>query len=497
MTERVRFAPSPTGPLHIGGVRTALFNYLFAKKNNGVFVLRVEDTDQKRKVEKSEEYIFESLKWAGISPDESVLNPGKFGPYRQSERNEIYKRYIDELIQKKGAYYAFDSSERLSEEREKAERKGGAFKYNYENRELFENSLNLSETETQNRIRKGDPYVIRLWIKPNEEVIGKDEIRNTIRVKSNELEDKILVKADGTPTYHLANVIDDHCMEITTVIRGEEWLPSLPIHILIYEKFGWDKPKFVHLPLILNPSGKGKLSKRDGDKNGYPVFPIRWKDELDGYREKGFLPAAHLNYIAQLGWSTNAEDEIMDLKDIVREFDLKNVQKGGARFDYEKAKWINQQHIKRLEKEELVKLIKSKRKDLEGSYDTKQIFEIAELIQDRIVLITDIENLCAMFLEKPKEYDLKILKKLEKHNIIELISKIEKLIEFSDIYQLKDLVLTFCRKENTGMGAVMQTLRMAMVGNLSGPDIVEVIKVIGKKSTLDRLKKLTEFNQKN
>ena len=233
MTERVRFAPSPTGPLHIGGVRTALFNYLFAKKNNGVFILRIEDTDQKRKIEESEEYIFESLKWAGINPDESVLNPGKFGPYRQSERSEIYKKYIDELVQKKGAYYAFDSSERLTEEREKAEKTGGAFKYNYENRMLFENSLSLSITEAQKRIERGDPYVIRLWVDPDEEVVGKDEIRNTIRVNSNELEDKILVKADGSPTYHLANVIDDHCMEITTVIRGEEWLPSLPIHILI------------------------------------------------------------------------------------------------------------------------------------------------------------------------------------------------------------------------------------------------------------------------
>jgi glutamyl-tRNA synthetase len=497
MTERVRFAPSPTGPLHIGGVRTALFNYLFARKNNGVFILRIEDTDQKRKIEESEEYIFESLKWAGISPDESVLNPGKFGPYRQSERNEIYKKYTNELVQKKGAYYAFDSSERLTEEREKAEKMGGAFKYNYENRMLFENSLNLSITETQKRIKQGDPYVIRLWVDPNEEVLGKDEIRNTIRVNSNELEDKILVKADGSPTYHLANVIDDHCMEITTVIRGEEWLPSLPIHILIYEKFGWDKPKFVHLPLILNPSGKGKLSKRDGDKNGYPVFPILWKNELDGYREKGFLPAAHLNYIAQLGWSINKEDEIMDLKDIVREFDLKNIQKGGARFDYEKAKWVNQQHIKRLEKREIVKLIKDKNKNIEASYDTKQIFEIAELIHDRIVLIGDIGKLCAVFLEKPEEYDLKILKKLENNNILKLMSKIERLIEVSDIYQLKDMILKFCKDENTGMGVVMQTLRMAVVGNLSGPDIVEVIKVIGKKSTLDRLKKLKEFNQKN
>ena len=288
MIERVRFAPSPTGPLHIGGVRTALFNYLYARKNNGIFVLRIEDTDQKRKVDASEEYIFESLAWAGISPDESVKKPGAYGPYRQSERNEIYNVHIAELLEKKGAYYAFDTAENLSEARTKAEKETGAFKYNYANRGSFDNSLNLTEEETEARISNGESYTIRLLVQPNVEIVSEDEIRKTVRVNSNELEDKILVKADGTPTYHLANVIDDHCMEITTVIRGEEWLPSLPIHTLLYEIYGWDKPKFVHLPLILNPSGKGKLSKRDGDKNGYPVFPIAWNGEFEGYKEKGF-----------------------------------------------------------------------------------------------------------------------------------------------------------------------------------------------------------------
>ena len=497
MTERVRFAPSPTGPLHIGGLRTALFNYLYAKKNNGVFILRIEDTDQKRKIEDSEEYIFDSLEWAGISPDESVKKPGGHGPYRQSERNDVYKKYINELLEKKGAYYAFDTADVLTKAREIDEKEKGAFKYNYENRSSFENSLSLSKEETEKRINEGVPYVIRLWVNPNEEIIGEDEIRNTIRVNSNELEDKILVKADGSPTYHLANVIDDHCMEITTVIRGEEWLPSLPIHILIYEKFGWDKPKFVHLPLILNPSGKGKLSKRDGDKNGYPVFPIRWKDEFEGYKEKGFLPAAHLNYIAQLGWSSDAEDEVMNLDEIIKEFSLANVQKGGARFDYEKAKWINQQHIRRLDRENLINIIKGKKKDLEKTYGTNEILEIADLIQERIVLLEDIESLCDMFLEAPKKYDDKVVQKLEKHDLGELINKIEKLVEDVETSQLKDAIFKFCKEKNMGMGIVMQTLRMAVVGNLSGPDIVEVIKVLGKKSTLERLKKLREFNQKN
>tara|TARA_B100000767_G_scaffold275769_1_gene315334 strand:- start:21880 stop:23364 length:1485 start_codon:yes stop_codon:yes gene_type:complete len=490
MTERVRFAPSPTGPLHIGGLRTALFNYLYAKKNNGVFVLRIEDTDQKRKVEGSEEYIFDSLEWAGISPDESVKNPGKHGPYRQSKRNDIYKKYVKALLEKKGAYYAFDNAEVLTKARELDEEEKGAFKYNYENRGSFENSLSLSQAETEKRIDDGVPYVIRLWVSPNEEIIGEDEIRNTVRINSSELEDKVLVKADGTPTYHLANVIDDHCMEITTVIRGEEWLPSLPIHVLLYEKFGWEKPKFVHLPLILNPSGKGKLSKRDGDKNGYPVFPIRWKDVFEGYKEKGFLPAAHLNYIAQLGCSSRGEDEIMSLKNIIDEFDLANVQKGGARFDYEKAKWVNQQHIKRLKKEELVSIIKRKRKDLEKSFNDNEIHEIAELIQDRIVLLEDIESLCVMFLESPKKYDEMILQRLEKQDLGELVNKLKKLVENEEISKLKDAVFRFCKNENIGMGVVMQTLRIAVVGTLFGPDIIRVINVIGKYSTLERLKQM-------
>ena len=494
MTERVRFAPSPTGPLHIGGVRTALFNYLYAKKNNGVFILRIEDTDQKRKIEDSEEYIFESLEWAGISPDESVKKPGEHGPYRQSERNDIYKKYINELLEKKGAYYAFDTAGVLAKARELNEKEKGAFKYNYENRGSFENSLSLSKGETEKRINDGVPYVIRLRVNPNEEIISEDEIRNTIRVNSNELEDKVLVKADGTPTYHLANVIDDHCMEITTVIRGEEWLPSLPIHVLLYEKFGWEKPKFVHLPLILNPSGKGKLSKRDGDKNGYPVFPIRWKDEFEGYKEKGFLPAAHLNYIAQLGWSSDAENEIMNLDEIVKEFNLANVQKGGARFDYEKAKWVNQQHVRRLDRGDLINIIKGKRKDLEKTYGTNEIHEIANLIQERIVLLEDIESLCDVFVEAPKKYDDKVVRKLEKHDLGELTNKIEKLVEDVETSQLKDAIFKFCKEENMGMGIVMQTLRIAIVGTLSGPDILGVINVIGKKSTLGRLKQLRNHN---
>ena len=490
MIERVRFAPSPTGPLHIGGVRTALFNYLYAKKNKGVFVLRIEDTDQKRKVEASEEYIFDCLAWAGISPDESVKNPGAFGPYRQSERNEIYKIHIAMLLEKKGAYYAFDTKESLTEARIKAEKGSGAFRYNYANRASFDNSLNLSEKETEARISNGDAYTIRLLVRPNIEIISEDEIRKTIRVNSNDLEDKVLVKADGTPTYHLANVIDDHCMEITAVIRGEEWLPSLPIHTLLYEIYGWDKPKFVHLPLILNPSGKGKLSKRDGDKNGYPVFPIAWNGEFEGYKEKGFLPAAHINYIAQLGWSSSAEDEIMSLEELVDAFDLKEVQKGGARFDYEKAKWVNQQHIQRLNIAMAKSLVLEKSPELSKHYDSEAILKIVTLIQERIVLLNDIPILCDMFLNNPKVYNEKDLQKNNKLELNSLITNIIQLIQENSLDEFKDAIFRYCKEKSIGMGAVMQTLRIATIGRLSGPDIVEVIKVIGKNSILERLELL-------
>ncbi len=492
MIERVRFAPSPTGPLHIGGVRTALFNYLYAKKNKGTFVLRIEDTDQKRKVENSEEYIFKSLKWAGISPDESVKKPGPFGPYRQSERQTIYKQFIKELLEKKGAYYAFDSAKNLLDARALAEKKNGAFKYNYLNRGSFDNSLGCSEEETLKRIDSGASYTIRLWIQPDIEIISEDEIRKTVRVNSNELEDKVLVKEDGTPTYHLANVIDDHCMEITTVIRGEEWLPSLPIHTLLYDLYGWEKPKFVHLPLILNPSGKGKLSKRDGDKNGYPIFPIAWKNEFEGYREKGFIPGAHLNYIAQLGWSTKADNEIMSLSEIVNAFDLKDIQKGGARFDYDKAKWVNQQHVRLLKQKEMEALIKERCPDLTNTFDESKVSKISDLIQERIVLLIDIHGLCDMFLKAPAAYDGKAMQKIFAMDISALISKIMKLVGESQLESLRDDVLSFCKEKEIGMGEIMQTLRMAIVGSLSGPDIIEVIKVIGKSSTLDRLQILKE-----
>ena len=332
--ERVRFAPSPTGPLHIGGLRTALFNYLYAKKHKGVFILRVEDTDQNRKVEGSEEYIQKSLEWCNIQPDEDPLKGGGYGPYRQSERREIYAQHIKTLLSNGKAYYAFDSNDELAIARTEAEKLKGAFKYSADNRKEFRNSLSLSIEKCKTLIENKD-YVVRLKVDPNQDVVTSDLVRGVVRVNSNELEDKILMKKDGMPTYHFANVVDDHLMKITTVIRGEEWLPSLPIHQLLYDAFNWKAPQFMHLPLILNPSGKGKLSKRDGDKNGYPVFPMAWNDS-SGYKENGFIPEAHINYIAQLGWSLG-EKEILSLREMENTFNVKAIQKGGARFDYEKA----------------------------------------------------------------------------------------------------------------------------------------------------------------
>lgn len=490
MEERVRFAPSPTGPLHIGGVRTALFNYLFAKKNKGVFVLRIEDTDQKRKVEASESYIFESLRWVGIEPDESIQNPGKYGPYRQSERNEIYKTYIQELLEKGGAYYAFDTIENLAKKRALKEKEIGGFKYNFANRSSFDNSLNISPEETQKRIKAGENFVIRLKLPPDQEIISKDEIRGAIRVNSSELEDKILMKADGTPTYHLANVIDDYCMKITTVIRGEEWLPSLPIHTFLYEAYGWEKPKFLHLPLILNPSGKGKLSKRDGDRNRYPVFPIAWKNEFKGYREMGFLPSAHLNYIAQLGWSPKVSDEIMSLEEIVQRFNIKDIQKGGAKFDYNKAKWVNQQHILRLPIDELTKLCIDQEPKLSQIFDPETTQNIISLIRERIILLNDIPLLFSIFINSPIAYNEKSIEKIKKSGveISTIIEKINALISSTnDFDKLKDSIFLLCKTDNIKMGLVMQILRIAIVGDLTGPDIIEIIKVIGKSRTFERI----------
>ena len=484
--ERVRFAPSPTGPLHIGGLRTALFNYLFAKKNKGVFVLRVEDTDQNRKVEGSENYIHNSLKWCNIQPDEDPIKGGDYGPYRQSERKEIYAAYIEKLIERGKAYYAFDTYEELAVARTEAEKISGAFKYNAENRGSFKNSISLEKEETERLIEQGE-YVVRLKVERDNNIMTSDLVRGTVRVNSNELEDKILMKKDGMPTYHFANVVDDHLMEITTVIRGEEWLPSLPIHQLLYDAFGWQAPNFMHLPLILNPSGKGKLSKRDGDKNGYPVFPLSWNDS-SGYKENGFLPEAHLNYIAQLGWSMG-EKEIMTLHEMEEAFEVKAIQKGGARFDYEKAKWVNQQHIAAVDVENLIKNYKPYFHNLEETVGEKLNTAVG-LIKERLILLEDIKKEVDCFINDPVEYDAKSIKRIKKVDVNEIGLILKKGIKTNRLDELKSYMQKESEERSIGLGAFMQVLRVAVVGSLSGPDLIPLITILGKDVTLRRLDRL-------
>ena len=486
---RVRFAPSPTGPLHIGGLRTAFFNYLYAKKHQGAFVLRVEDTDQKRKVEGSEAYIEESLRWCGLNPDESPWEGGDFGPYRQSEREDIYKKFIQKLVDKGHAYYAFDTPEELDALRTAAEKNNDRFMYCALNRNRLNNSLSFTEKDVEKKL-EGGKYVIRLKVAPGKEIVVDDKIRGTIRVNSNEIEDKILMKADGLPTYHFANVVDDHLMEITTVIRGEEWLPSLPLHQLIYDAFGWKAPEFMHLPLILNPSGKGKLSKRDGDKNGYPVFPIGW-DGKEGYKEKGFLPEAHLNYIAQLGWSIEEGKEIFSKEELVEKFDVENIQKGGARFDFEKAKWVNQQHLGNLSVTEIIKRCPEHLQNLKNA--SIDIEHVLELIKDRLVLLSDLEKESEVFLSYPESYSEKGSKRLKKIDIGVVARDLIEIVGTSKPIIYKDLMTDKANEKGLGMGAYMQVLRYAIVGDLTGPDLIPLVTVLGKDVTVRRLERLIEY----
>lgn len=486
---RVRFAPSPTGPLHIGGLRTALFNYLYAKKHQGAFVLRVEDTDQKRKVEGSEEYIENCLAWCGLSPDESPNKGGKYGPYRQSERGQIYKNFINQLIDSDRAYYAFDTPEELDALRSTAEINNDRFMYCALNRDHLNNSLSMTKKDVEKRLEEG-AYVVRLKVEPHKEIVVEDKIRGTIQVNSNDIEDKILMKADGLPTYHFANVVDDHLMEITTVIRGEEWLPSLPLHQLIYDAFGWTAPEFMHLPLILNPSGKGKLSKRDGDKNGYPVFPLAW-DGKEGYKEKGFLPQAHLNYIAQLGWSIEEGKEIFSIEELIKKFAVGNIQKGGARFDYEKAKWVNQQHLANMSVTEIIDRFPVHLQQLKRVY--KDVELVLALIKDRLVLLNDLEKESEVFLSYPKSYSEKGRKRLKKFDIEEVAHDLIEIVGTNEPNNYKELMAEKANEKGLGMGAYMQVLRFAVVGDLTGPDLIPLVAVLGKNVTVGRLERLIEY----
>ena len=416
---RVRFAPSPTGPLHIGGVRTALYNYLFAKKHNGTFILRIEDTDQTRFVNKAEEYIQKALDWSGITPDESPWNPGEYGPYRQSERKPMYRQYADFMLNNETAYYAFDTPEQLTEVRERAKAaKMPNWQYNHITRNSMQNSLTLSEDVVKQKIEAGEPYVIRVKIPRNEEVRFEDEIRGWVTVNTSNLDDKVLFKSDGMPTYHLANIVDDHTMKITHVIRGEEWLPSAPLHVLLYRYLGWEDtmPKLAHLPLILKPDGNGKLSKRDGDRLGFPVFPLNWKDEAtgeesSGYKERGYFTSAFNNMLAFLGWNPGTNEELFDLNQLVEAFSLERVGKSGAKFDAQKALWFQQQYLRSTSNDELAELIKPQLIKLDFTINESVLSSICGLMKERATFTDDIIEEGKYFFTEIEEYDKKQLVK--------------------------------------------------------------------------------------
>jgi len=490
---RVRFAPSPTGPLHIGGVRTALFNYLFAKKHNGVFYLRVEDTDQTRFVPGAEAYIMEALEWLGIAPDETVGKNEKFGPYRQSDRKAIYKQYADELIASGWAYYAFDSAEKLDELRKTTEANGQTFIYNHSVRDTLDNSLTVSREEVEKRIANGEAFVVRFKTPVNETLHLHDIIRGDIKFDTNLLDDKVLFKSDGMPTYHLANIVDDHLMETSHVIRGEEWLPSMPLHVLLYKAFGWEAPEFAHLPLILKPIGNGKLSKRDGDKMGFPVFPLEWKTEEGtsmGYRENGFFPEAVVNFLALLGWNDGTEQEIFSLEELVQKFDLARVNKSGAKFDPEKNKWFNHQYL--LGKSDKV-LATSFAKDIEkrGVATSLDLERIVSLNKERANFVNDLWELTEYFFVAPNSYDEKALKNWKEETpgfMTQLIEVLEGISDFTSV-NIETIVKEWLTANEIGMGKVMQPFRLSLVGKMMGPHLFDIVEILGKEESIQRIRK--------
>jgi glutamyl-tRNA synthetase len=491
---RVRFAPSPTGPLHIGGVRTALFNYLFAKKNNGVFFLRIEDTDQNRYVPGAEEYIMEALEWLGIAPDETIGKNEKFGPYRQSERKDLYKQYADQLINSGNAYYAFDTAEALDSARKLEEEQGKTFIYNHHNREKLDTSLTISADETAKRIAEASAYVIRFKTPINETLHMHDIIRGDVKFETNLLDDKVLFKSDGMPTYHLANIVDDHLMETSHVIRGEEWLPSMPLHVLLYRAFGWEAPEFAHLPLIMKPIGNGKLSKRDGDKMGFPVFPLDWKTEegvSSGYREKGFFPEAVVNFLALLGWNDGTEKELYTLEELVTAFDLSRVHKAGAKFDPEKNKWFNHQYLVKQKDEDLAKAFAPILIEKGFNVSENVVTKVVSLIKERAHFVSEFWELCDFFFVAPIAYDEKASKNWKEETpalMQELISVVEEISDFTSM-NIETIVKDWMTKNEIGMGKVMQPFRLSLVGALKGPHLFDIVEVIGKDETIKRIQK--------
>lgn len=496
---RVRFAPSPTGGLHIGGVRTALFNYLFAKKNNGKFIIRIEDTDQNRFVKGAEDYILNALKWCGITPDEGPQNGGDYAPYRQSERKDIYKQYADQLLAEGNAYYAFDTPEELEAMRErlKASRVMNP-QYDTVTRTTMNNSLTLSEEEVQKKLEAGDPYVIRVKIPKKEEVRLNDMVRGWVMVNTETLDDKVLMKSDGMPTYHLANVVDDYLMKISHVIRGEEWLPSAPLHVLLYEFLGWEDvmPQFGHLPLILKPDGNGKLSKRAADKAGFPIFPLNWQDEgaseiSHGFKEIGFLPEALVNFLAFLGWNPGTEQEMFSMEQLIETFSAERINKAGTKFDFDKAKWFNQEYIKSTPSEYFASsLVKDLEKHKIITSESKAI-EIIDLLKNRTTFPNEFVDNSLVFFNNPESYDEKVVKKKWLEDTPKALSLFADQLEAREAIseeEAKALFWETLESNSFKPGQFMQTLRLSMTGEGSGPDLMTIIEIMGSQTSAQRIK---------
>ena len=509
---RVRFAPSPTGPLHIGGVRTALYNYLFAKKLNGDFILRIEDTDSNRFVPGAEKYIIDALNWLGIKFNEGVGIGGHFAPYRQSERKEIYKKYVDQLLAAEKAYIAFDTPEELDEKRKEINN----FQYDASTRLQMRNSLTLSPDEITKSIAAGENYVVRFKIEPGEDVLVNDMIRGEVRINSSVLDDKVLYKsADQLPTYHLANIVDDHLMEISHVIRGEEWLPSAPLHVLLYRAFGWEDsmPAFAHLPLLLKPDGKGKLSKRDGDRLGFPVFPCDWidpnsGDRSSGYLEAGYFPEAVVNFLALLGWHPGTDQEIFSMDELVELFSIERCSKSGAKFDFEKGKWFNHQYMQLKPESELTDLFIHELKEKGICTENKMILpdfsgkkacvskeylsKVISLIKERANFINELWDQSHFFFERPETYNEKSVQKYWKENtsvlMSELIDILEGISDYNDGVRMEETVVKWITEKEYKMGAVMNAFRVSLVGEAKGPHIFDIVVLLGKEETIFRVK---------
>ena len=496
MKTRVRFAPSPTGPLHIGGVRTALYNYLFARQNGGELIFRIEDTDSNRFVPGAEEYILEAFQWLGITFDEGVSFGGDKGPYRQSERRDIYKKYVRQLLDAGKAYMAFDTPEELEQARQATPN----FQYDAATRLSMRNSLSLPAEEVQQLLAEGKQYVVRFLIEPGQEIVVHDLIRGDVRIKSDILDDKVLYKsADELPTYHLANIVDDHLMEITHVIRGEEWLPSAPLHVLLYRAFGWEDtmPQFAHLPLLLKPEGQGKLSKRDGDRLGVPVFPLEWHDPKSGevssgFREAGYFPEAIVNFLALLGWNPGTEQELFSLPELVKAFDISRCSKAGAKFDFKKGIWFNHEYLLRKSPEEVAKIFAPIVANNGAEASFEQIVKVCELMKDRVNFVHELWNLCSFFFFAPQSYDEKTVRKRWKENsprvMAELAEVLKSVSDFS-VEGQEAVVMPWIESKGYKLGDVMNAFRLCLVGEGKGPGMFDISAFLGKAETIHRLEK--------